>query len=68
MNEILKVKATLITNENIERSAVHGDVVSQEAVKNGFTVIDVHGSDEVFIMMGGPMTDLFLKAFDFVEI
>jgi hypothetical protein len=48
----MKPKARLITLNNYKKSDVRNDKVSMEALKQGFTVLSVVGTDEVLFIKG----------------
>jgi len=61
----MKPKARLITLNNYKKSDVRNDKASMEALKQGFTVLSVVGTDEVLFIKGDQGENL-IKIFELV--
>jgi hypothetical protein len=61
----MKPKARLITLKNYKKSDVRNDKASMEALKQGFTVLSVVGTDEVLFIKGDQGENL-IKIFELV--
>jgi hypothetical protein len=61
----MKPKARLITLNNYKKSDVRNDKASMEALKQGFTVLSVVGTDEVLFIKGDQGENL-IKMFELI--